>query len=149
MHRLVTARCLPATVLYQAAAAAIAVLALATFTSRSAFAADASAQPGGAAIQRSLTVFIDLDTQEMDVIPGPGRVPLQLGLRELNALNAANSQTDRDGATRRLNDYLLSMNKCPDFVVNRGHYFGTSSFSEEPGLGDADKEALIAFLKTF
>jgi hypothetical protein len=69
--------------------------------------------------------------------------------RELNALNAANSQTDRDGATRRLNDYLLSMNKCPDFVVNRGHYFGTSSFSEEPGLGDADKEALIAFLKTF
>ena len=36
---------------------------------------------------------------------------------------------------------LLSVNKCPDFVVDRGHYFGTQ-------LSDADKEALIAFLKT-
>jgi hypothetical protein len=36
---------------------------------------------------------------------------------------------------------LLSVNKCPDFVVDRGHYFGTQ-------LSDADKEALIEFLKT-
>ena len=36
---------------------------------------------------------------------------------------------------------LLSVNKCPDFVVDRGHYFGTD-------LADADKEALIEFLKT-
>jgi hypothetical protein len=44
---------------------------------------------------------------------------------------------------------LLAVNKCPDFIVNRGHYFGTEYFKEEPGLGDADKKALIAFLKTF
>ena len=37
---------------------------------------------------------------------------------------------------------LLRLSKCPDFTVNRGHYFGTD-------LSDADKEALIAFLKTF
>jgi hypothetical protein len=43
---------------------------------------------------------------------------------------------------------LLELNKCPDFIVNRGHYFGTDYFSEEPGLSDADKRALIAFLKT-
>jgi hypothetical protein len=43
---------------------------------------------------------------------------------------------------------LLRVSKCPDFVINRGHYFGTEYFSEEPGLGDADKRALIAFLKT-
>jgi hypothetical protein len=43
---------------------------------------------------------------------------------------------------------LLSLSKCPDFVVNRGHYFGTS-LGDEPGLSDADKNALIAFLKTF
>ncbi len=43
---------------------------------------------------------------------------------------------------------LLELNKCPDFVVNRGHYFGTDYFAEEPGLSDADKKALIAFLKT-
>lgn len=45
-------------------------------------------------------------------------------------------------------DAMLKVNKCPDFVVNRGHYFGTEYFQEEPGLGDADKRALVAFLKT-
>jgi hypothetical protein len=44
---------------------------------------------------------------------------------------------------------LLALNKCPDFVVNRGHYFGTDQFAEEPPLSDNDKRALIAFLKTF
>jgi hypothetical protein len=44
---------------------------------------------------------------------------------------------------------LLELSKCPDFVVNRGHYFGTDRFKEEPGLSDADKRALIEFLKTF
>ena len=45
---------------------------------------------------------------------------------------------------------LLELSKCPDFVVNRGHYFGTDLLrSEEPGLSDADKRALIEFLKTF
>jgi hypothetical protein len=45
-------------------------------------------------------------------------------------------------------DPLLDVSKCPDFVVNRGHYFGTDYFSEEPGLPDEDKWALIEFLKT-
>ena len=36
---------------------------------------------------------------------------------------------------------LLKVNKCPDFEFNRGHLFGTK-------LADADKNALIAFLKT-
>jgi hypothetical protein len=39
-------------------------------------------------------------------------------------------------------EQLFALSKCPDYIVNRGHYFGTR-------LGDADKEALIAFLKTF
>ncbi len=46
-------------------------------------------------------------------------------------------------------DPLLELNKCPDFVVNRGHYFGTSVSKEEPGLTDEDKRALIEFVKTF
>jgi hypothetical protein len=49
---------------------------------------------------------------------------------------------------KELVDAMLKVNKCPDFVVNRGHYFGTEYFKEEPGLGDDDKKALIAFLKT-
>jgi hypothetical protein len=61
-----------------------------------------------------------------------------------------------------LREPMLKLSKCPDFVVNRGHYFGTAqfnqqeslsndekSFGKEPELSDADKRALIAFLKTF
>ena len=43
---------------------------------------------------------------------------------------------------------MLTMSKCPDMVINKGHYFGTSLFAEEPGLSDAEKRDLIGFLKT-
>jgi mono/diheme cytochrome c family protein len=43
---------------------------------------------------------------------------------------------------------LLAFSKCPDFIVNRGHYFGTDQFSEEGGLNDQQKRDLIEFLKT-
>ena len=46
-------------------------------------------------------------------------------------------------------DDMLAVSKCKDFVVNKGHYFGTSYLAEEPGLSDDDKRALIAFVKTF
>jgi len=36
---------------------------------------------------------------------------------------------------------LLELSKCPDFIANKGHYFGSN-------LSDADKNALIEFLKT-
>jgi hypothetical protein len=62
----------------------------------------------------------------------------------------------------KLRQPMLTLSKCPDFVVNRGHYFGTAqfnrqdalsddekSFGREPELNDEDKRALIAFLKTF
>jgi hypothetical protein len=42
----------------------------------------------------------------------------------------------------------MDLSKCPDYIVNRGHYFGTSMFKEEPGLSDDEKRALIEFLKT-
>jgi hypothetical protein len=44
---------------------------------------------------------------------------------------------------------LMELNKCQDLVVNRGHYFGTSYFTQEPPLSDEDKRALIEYLKTF
>jgi hypothetical protein len=46
-------------------------------------------------------------------------------------------------------DSMLKLSKCPDFVINKGHYFGTNLLGDEPGLSDADKRALIAFVKTF
>lgn len=48
-------------------------------------------------------------------------------------------------------DPLLGVNMCPDFVVNRGHYFGTDYLPAQEGrtaLNDSDKRALIEFLKT-
>ena len=44
---------------------------------------------------------------------------------------------------------MLALSACPDFVVNRGHYFGTALAGDGPGLSDEDKRALIEFLKTF
>ena len=43
---------------------------------------------------------------------------------------------------------LLAFSKCPDFALNRGHYFGTDRFPEEPALNEVEKRDLIAFLKT-
>ncbi len=37
---------------------------------------------------------------------------------------------------------LLAANKCPDFIEDNGHYFGTD-------LSDEGKRALIEYLKTF
>ena len=36
---------------------------------------------------------------------------------------------------------LFKISKCPDLIEDRGHYFGT-------GLSDAEKLALIEYLKT-
>ena len=60
--------------------------------------------------------------------------------------------SEREKAFTSITDLLLDLSKCPDYIVNRGHYFGTSMLDPkegEPGLSDDDKRALIAFLKTF
>jgi hypothetical protein len=67
----------------------------------------------------------------------------------LEALPANASDEEVNKAFADLKDPLMELSKCPDFVVNRGHYFGTSAFAEEPPLSDDDKRALIEFLKTF
>ena len=68
---------------------------------------------------------------------------------DLKALPKGASDEEARKVWANVVDPLLEFNKCPDFVVNRGHYFGTSYFKEEPGLSDQDKRALIEFLKTF
>jgi hypothetical protein len=59
--------------------------------------------------------------------------------------------TDEEARTvfSKVASEMFDLSKCPDFIVNRGHYFGTSFFKEEPGLSDDDKWALIEFVKTF
>jgi hypothetical protein len=71
-----------------------------------------------------------------------------LGLLE-RALQELKSEEDFRAVANKLVDDLLAVSKCMDFVLNKGHYFGTDAFTEEPGLSDADKYALVEFLKTF
>jgi hypothetical protein len=59
---------------------------------------------------------------------------LQIRLRRLNA-------EQRKKVLSNLVPDLLSLSKCPDFIEDRGHYYGTN-------VPDADKLALIEFLKT-
>jgi hypothetical protein len=66
--------------------------------------------------------------------------------------NATDEEARKVFREKDVVESLLELNKCPDFVVNRGHYFGTDELKNEenePGLSDEDKRALISFLRTF
>jgi hypothetical protein len=67
---------------------------------------------------------------------------------DLEALPSNASDDDARRVFANLVKPLMSLSKCPDYIVNRGHYFGTSMLKEEPGLSDDEKHALIEFLKT-
>ncbi|KYF71243.1 hypothetical protein BE11_33325 [Sorangium cellulosum] len=68
--------------------------------------------------------------------------------RDLKALPEDASDEEARRVFMGLTEPLLELSQCPDFVVNRGHYFGTSYFTQERELTDEDKRALIEFLKT-
>lgn len=74
--------------------------------------------------------------------------------QDLEKLPASPSDEQVRQAFAKDEPKLISYDKCQDFVVNKGHYFGTDmltsvdGFAGEPGLSDADKKALIEFLKT-
>ena len=67
-------------------------------------------------------------------------------LKLTSALKAARGKSDEEARrivfSADVVEPLMKVSKCPDYVVNRGHYFGTM-------LSDAEKSALIAYLKTF
>lgn len=71
--------------------------------------------------------------------------------RMISDLKSVEGKSDEEVQRKFANlvDPLLELSKCPDFIVNRGHYFGTSQFPEEPRLSDGEKRALIEFIKTF
>jgi hypothetical protein len=117
----------------------------------------------------NLIANIDLLGQDPDGMPLSGAAKLQhdvdvakLILDIKNALKAVpTSAPDRDEQARKifldrdLVNKLMAFSKCPDYIINRGHYFGTSYFrnpdgtQDEPALTDDEKLALIEFLKTF
>jgi len=91
----------------------------------------------------NLLTNIDLESSKIDLA--------RLLLKIKADLKAVEGKSEQEAAEvfKGLVPDLLTVSKCPDFVVNRGHYFGTSVFKEETPLSDEDKRALIEFLKTF
>jgi hypothetical protein len=91
----------------------------------------------------SLLTNIDLDTSKLDLT--------KLLLRMKADLKAVEGKSEREAAEifKGLVPDLLKVSKCPDFVANKGHYFGTGFSKEAVALSDDDKRALIEFLKTF
>jgi hypothetical protein len=77
---------------------------------------------------------------------------------KLDLLKLPSNATDDQARQVLMNlvDPLLELSKCPDLIVNRGHYFGTGyvepgqpNRAQEAALSDQDKRALIEFVKTF
>jgi hypothetical protein len=68
---------------------------------------------------------------------------------DLEQLPPSASDEEAEKVFANLRGPLMDLNKCQDFVVNRGHYFGTSYATGEPPLTDSEKRALIEYLKTF
>jgi hypothetical protein len=91
--------------------------------------------------------------EDRSLIAGTARAWKLLGIGLRLRHDMAAMPPNADDATARqiftpLGRELYTLSICPDFVVNRGHYFGTDMFSEEPGLSDSEKRDLIEFLKT-
>lgn len=88
--------------------------------------------------------FVDRARRDADILK------LLLDMKKaLKQLPPGASDEEATRVLRPLVGPLLEFNKCPDLIVNRGHYFGTDKFQEEPALSDEDKRALIEYLKTF
>ncbi len=71
--------------------------------------------------------------------------------RDLGKLSKDASDQDAEKVLANLAPKMMKLSKCPDFIINRGHYFGTSYFTEEKdiALAPEQKKALIEYLKTF
>jgi mono/diheme cytochrome c family protein len=85
-----------------------------------------------------LLANLDLDSNRLDL----GKLAIDVAT---TLIDIDKQHLDDDAATARLKQLvpqLLSVNKCPDFVEDKGHLFGTK-------LPDSDKRALIELLKTF
>jgi len=70
----------------------------------------------------------------------PKKLKLLLRMQSMMLHNKDSAPTA--ARIRQINADLLAISKCPDFVEDRGHTFGAN-------FSDADKNALIAFMKTF
>lgn len=96
--------------------------------------------PAGTPIDLIANADLDLSNQAVAI----ERVKL-IATAHKDLLNINQNRLDAAAAQQVLSNMvpgLARISKCPDFVLDRGHYFGTT-------LSDDDKRALIEFMKTF
>ena len=98
-------------------------------------------------LQLALDSGSTLDSLKLD------RDVLSAVLKLNSALNAARGKPDEEARAIVFSpdvvEPLMKVSKCPDYIVNRGHYFGAAGIPGEAALSDAEKTALISYLKTF
>jgi len=90
----------------------------------------------------NLIMNLDPDSPEL---PG-ALVSMTLAVAEIKH-QGLTDQKAWDLFSARAGESLLKASKCPDFVVDRGHFFG-EALDADPQKNEQDKEDLIAFLKT-
>jgi hypothetical protein len=102
--------------------------------------------PANTPIKLLANLDMTLETAELDAadaaklgrLAGLGRKMknslLQIQLQNLDAPASAE-------VLRQLVPDMLALSKCPDFIEDRGHYYGAT-------LSDSDKRAIIEYLKT-
>jgi hypothetical protein len=95
-----------------------------------------------------IDLLANLDMEKVRSDPAALKLLLKVK-HDLESLPKDASDDDAKKVLRNLVPDLMKYSKCPDFVVNRGHYFGTNLLPGEPPLSDDEKRALIEFLKTF
>ena len=86
----------------------------------------------------NLLANVDPDASRLDLAVLCVEVKKALARIKLEHLDAAAA---KEVMRKEVAPALWKVSKCPDFVEDRGHYFGAE-------LPDADKRALIEFLKT-
>jgi hypothetical protein len=84
----------------------------------------------------NLIANLDPDLGQLVVL----QAKLSRALLKIHTMNLSPEQATEELA--KAVPELVAANKCPDFVEDKGHYFGTD-------LPDQDKRALIEYLKTF
>lgn len=94
-----------------------------------------------------VSLFTSMDLTGADLPEPQRREQRKKMLRLLQQIKRAVKREEDIFTDRNVMETMLEMSKCPDYVINKGHYFGTNLFTEEPGLSDGEKRDLIGFLK--
>jgi hypothetical protein len=102
--------------------------------------------PQGTPLKLLANIDLTLDSRQLDREDAAKIVRLASLIRNLKSALLQIEVQDLEGeeaqaVLAQLVPELLANNKCPDFIEDKGHYYGTT-------LEDTEKQALIEYLKT-